>query len=61
MDRKRVEAEVVRCRRDKTLRWGDRMTRQKREIEVDGERDRDLRQRVEAQGDAQIEGGVKDR
>ena len=38
MDRKRVEAEVVRCRRDKTLRWGGRMTRQKREIEVDGER-----------------------
>lgn len=34
MDRKRVEAEVVRCRRDKDLRWRGGMTRQKREIEV---------------------------
>lgn len=34
MDGKRVEAEVVRCRRDKALRWGGGMTRQKREIEV---------------------------
>lgn len=38
MDRKRVEVEVVRCRRDKIFRWGGRMIRQKREIEVDGER-----------------------
>lgn len=32
MARKRVEAGVVRCRRDKALRWRDGMTRQRGEI-----------------------------
>lgn len=34
MDRKGVVIEIVRCKRDSTLRWGGGMTRQRREIEV---------------------------
>lgn len=55
MDRKREEAEVVRCRR--ALSWGGGMTRQRREIELVRWKEARISDRMEGQVGAQTRWG----